>query len=257
MLEVSGEGENGDNEVELSLELSIGRSYKRSKPENKKPTDSCLKIGGEVRSLSRSGVSEMILAGDQGSEGGMDLQSKREIQTLRRQEARKKREEKLKKLAHCKYSFNGYDEKAWLEALQFEARAREREKIKNEDTNLFRKRDKIENVRGNCFRNEGIRDLNLALNTGSSSMAPANVYSSVPFWNAGMYWTPVAGNVCRCGEKASVTADSRSFRPYQGNRNTVHDDGTDNGSAGCSSSAVSDYQSSPRQGNVLLLLSLI
>lgn len=249
MLRVEEEGENGDNEIELSLELSIGRSYKKSKPENKKSTDSCVKDAGDDRSLSRSGASEIFLGGDRGCEGGMDVQSKREIQALRRQEARKKREEKLKK----KSCVNG-EEKAWLEARQLEVRARDRERRENEDDVVGgNMREKImENVGDNCFGNGEMRDLNLALNTGSSVPVVPIQFLDSTFRYGGVYPSCVrapdgGGNVSRrTEEKAS---DCRSFGPGNRNTTTLNDDGTDNGAGGCSSSAVSDYQSSSRQGN--------
>ncbi|KAM7521844.1 hypothetical protein LguiA_011746 [Lonicera macranthoides] len=244
MLRVEEEGENGDDEIELSLELSIGRSHKKSKAVNKISTDSCVKDAGDDRSLSRSGTSEIILTGYRGCEGGMDVQSKREIQALRRQEARKKREEKLKK----KGCVNG-EEKAWLESRQLEVRARDRERRENEDGVVGgNKREKIIDNVGNGE----IKDLNLALNTGSSVPVVPMQFLDSTFRNGGVYPLCVrapdgGGNVNRTEEKA---LDCRSFRPYnQGNRNTtLNDDGTDNGSGGCSSSAVSDYQSSSRQG---------
>ncbi|XAR60936.1 hypothetical protein NMG60_11034481 [Bertholletia excelsa] len=174
MLEISSVSvEEEEDEIELSLGLSIGGSFRKStasKPETQKSihfggkiypesTNSDADLSMENQCLERSSTTQMPV-GDSGPESGserLDPQKKREFHALRRQEARKKREEKLRK-GHGRGIVdianegivNGdlivgselVDDKMFLEAQRVQNRARDRERREN----------------------EGVRDLNLTLN---------------------------------------------------------------------------------------------
>lgn len=199
------------DEIELSLELSIGRKiYTKSNPLHNKSMDSspsCPKIGGldftedaQISVLPRSVVAHIDPATDQ--------QSKREIQAMRRQEARKKREEKLKiktiprgkKGNFC--SVNGDKERR-------ENHEEEEDDIvvlDKEEAEPPRKKEKNEKmVQNHKAEDLVVKDLSLTLNNNrSNSMGqmqypyrPALQY--VPFTNGFVYpygvvpcWGPVA-----------------------------------------------------------------
>ncbi|KAL0389875.1 UNVERIFIED_CONTAM: Ninja-family protein AFP3 [Sesamum calycinum] len=144
----------------LSLELSIGGSYGKSgnNPETiaGEPTDPC---GDDKGENSNNGVpgSDFSCAGaDNGCEFA-DLQKRREIQAIRRQEARKKREEKLKKSR----GLNDVDDKLILEAQQFQARAKDREARERDgfSEDSAREKDRKE------AKKVGVQDLNISLFT--------------------------------------------------------------------------------------------
>ncbi|KAI3450833.1 hypothetical protein Pfo_007498 [Paulownia fortunei] len=166
VLKVPVEREEED-EFELSLELSIGGSYGKS--------DNLKKIEGKTRdpseendkgeNSSNHGVSRSDFFGgkkDVGAENGcefVDLQKRREIQALRRQEARLKREEKLKKSR----GLNGgglVEDKLILEAQQFQARVRDRETREKDGNSEDSARKKEKND-----TNEVVEDLNVSFFT--------------------------------------------------------------------------------------------
>ncbi|KAL0436183.1 UNVERIFIED_CONTAM: hypothetical protein Sradi_0326200 [Sesamum radiatum] len=150
-----------EDRFELSLELSIGGSYGKSgnNPETiaEHTTDPC---GEDDKGENRNnGVprSDFSCAGaDNGCEFA-DLQKRREFQAIRRQEARKKREEKLKKSR----GLNGVDDKLILEAQQFQARVMDREARErdgfSEDSAPEKDRNETKKV--------GVQDLNISLFT--------------------------------------------------------------------------------------------
>lgn len=150
MLEVSRVGvTESDDEIELSLELSIGGRYKKlekSLEEEEEEENSRKENSGKKKGIivPRSGLSfpTTAIVGDKvetGSGSGSEVvvveedyysqRNKREIQALRRQEARKKREEKLRKSASN--SVNA-DDKMLLETQQLQSRARDRETREND-----------------------------------------------------------------------------------------------------------------------------
>lgn len=105
-----------DDMEELSLELSIGGKYGKAENLKEKTTEFC---GGEKSDFVASRC-------DFPGVEAMDPWRRREIQALRRQEARRKREEKVKKSR----GVNGVgfvEDKLFLEAQRFQARARDRE----------------------------------------------------------------------------------------------------------------------------------
>lgn len=125
--EIPGMGD----EFELSLELSIGGPYSQSQTKNLErerpgePTN---------RDIPRSGFSAVQIKSDAAAEdscGFPDLHTRREIQALRRREARMKREAK-----------KSSDDRLLLEAQQFHARVEGRES-RERDGFPERKRDKL------------------------------------------------------------------------------------------------------------------
>lgn len=193
------------NEMELSLELSIGGRYgKSNKLNDAEETD--LNLGGS---------------------GESDPQAKREIQALRRHEARKRREGKLKKT-------NGYGSGDGGGGGAEENKVRFRD---NEDGGLVvgpaSKREKIGNN-----ENVGL----VPVSPWQCTNGFVNVYGGMTCWGAigGNGWQPTG---------------SRSFRPYRiSEQNVGKECGLGNGSSvspGGSSSAFSDYQSSTLLGKLL------
>lgn len=143
MLEVSRVGvtESDEDEMELSLELSIGGRYKKLEKTLGEEENSGKEISGKKKGViivPRSGLSfpttaivgDKVETGSEVVEGDYYSQrNKREIQALRRQEARKKREEKLRKSASN--SVNAED-KMLLETQQLQSRAGDREMREND-----------------------------------------------------------------------------------------------------------------------------
>ncbi|KAK6145122.1 hypothetical protein DH2020_021942 [Rehmannia glutinosa] len=233
------EEEKGD-EIELSLELSIG--------------------GGRYEKNQRIQGSDF----ENGCES-VDLQRKREIQALRRQEARKKREEKLKKSRKVGF----VEDKIYLEAQKFQARVEDRG-IREKDAFLEetgRKKDK------NSPTEVANNDLNLSLFTENKIpsqqierdyllhpkvryIAPRNYgfacSSGVPSWvhNVGegkKNEGNVFGAVAYRNGSLSMDCDSE-----HSNGNGINERGNwkavPNRSLEQSSSAVSDYQSTSHKG---------
>ncbi|KAK4440496.1 Ninja-family protein AFP3 [Sesamum alatum] len=139
----------------LSLELSIGGSYGKSgnNPETI-ATDPCGEDDKGENGVPRSDFS--CAGADNGCEFA-DLQKRREIQAIRRQEARKKREEKLKKSR----GLNGVDDKLILEAQQFQARVKDREARERDGFSEDSGGEKDRNGR----KKVGVQDLNISLFT--------------------------------------------------------------------------------------------
>lgn len=147
MLEVSRVGvTESDDEIELSLELSIGGRYKKLEKSLEEEENSGKENSGKKKGIivPRSGLSfpTTAIVGDKvetGSGSGSEVvvveedyysqRNKREIQALRRQEARKRREEKLRKSASN--SVNA-DDKMLLETQQLQSRGRDREMREND-----------------------------------------------------------------------------------------------------------------------------
>ncbi|KAL2239226.1 AFP homolog 2-like [Sesamum indicum] len=145
----------------LSLELSIGGSYGKSgnNPETiaGQTTDPCGEDDEGENSNNGVPRSDFSCAGaDNGCEFA-DLHKRREIQAIRRQEARKKREEKLKKSR----GLNGVDDKLILEAQQFQARVKDREARERDGFSEDSARGKDRNE----TKNVGVQDLNISLFT--------------------------------------------------------------------------------------------
>lgn len=147
MLEVSRVGvTESDDEIELSLELSIGGRYKKLEKSLEEEENSGKENSGKKKGIivPRSGLSfpTTAIVGDKvetGSGSGSEVvvveedyysqRNKREIQALRRQEARKRREEKLRKSAS---NFVNADDKMLLETQQLQSRGRDREMREND-----------------------------------------------------------------------------------------------------------------------------
>lgn len=182
MLEVSRVGvTESDDEIELSLELSIGGSYRKFEKlkqveDSGKESDKGLKA-----ILPRSGrlsFPETIVGDQVDTESGsgsevVDSQRKREIQALRRQEARRKRGEKLRKSGSnsrggtfINVGLANAEDKMLLETQQLQARARDREMRENDALvdDSARKEEK-------CVRNENgttnIIDSNFTFRNGT------------------------------------------------------------------------------------------
>ncbi|KAL0459931.1 UNVERIFIED_CONTAM: Ninja-family protein AFP3 [Sesamum latifolium] len=149
-----------DDGFELSLELSIGGSYGKSGNNPETIAEQTTEDGEEDKGEnSNNGVPRSDFSGagaDNGCEFA-DLQKKRESQAIRRQEARKKREEKLKKSR----GLNGVDDKLILEAQQFQARVKDREARERDgfSEDSAREKDRKET------KKVGVQDLNISLFT--------------------------------------------------------------------------------------------
>ncbi|KAL2470690.1 AFP2-like [Abeliophyllum distichum] len=249
--------EGGEKEIELSLELSIGGNYRKS--ENPK------KVDGEHMKrpgfISRSDF--YCVKGDLGAENGLefvDLNRKREIQALRRQEARKKREEKLKKSMGSRgLNLGGcVEDKLWLEAQQFQSRVGDRETKENENFSAEAVRKKEKN--GINSINEAAKDLKLSLNNGvmeikiqgtnnSGQQIPVQCfYPYLPSANGYLGWGMNAGK----GEVDKTTVvqpgtysngnSSMDCDSIHSDRKAVSDGSFER------SSAISDYQSMVQKG---------
>ncbi|KAJ9176607.1 hypothetical protein P3X46_011899 [Hevea brasiliensis] len=122
-----------EEEIELELGLSIGGRYKRQNGTNS-ISDTTVDMGSKEKhpSCPRSSVSRCF-NGDIVQE--IDPKTKREIHALRRQEAKKKREEKQLRKGFCKGYFNGGQQingeinvnnnnGMWLKAKAFQAKER-------------------------------------------------------------------------------------------------------------------------------------
>lgn len=276
-----------NNEMELSLELSIGRkSYKKSSSSS----SFCPKIDAHLMNgLERSGLTRKDPGPGQETKRGGEIQ-----QGLRRQEAKKKREDH--KIKICSKGNGKKGKICTVKKVNFDEDGDDDVVLEIEEeaeTPL----KKEENGNGTTFLGQnleggGLKDLKLALNTGNNigtnSMGqqmqqypyrPGIQY--VPFTNGFVYpygvvpcWGPLTagnnGNVS-CGNEGEVSkkkkrvnlgnewpekekkvsfepsAACRSFRPY----NKVLEQ---NGSSGGSSSAISDYQNSSLQGDLLVKL---
>lgn len=239
------EGGNGNgNEIELSLELSIGGSYAKSK----NLMASGVRIDADFEETGRS-------LGGSGEFGVLfDPQAKREIQALRRQEARKKREEKLKKA--IRKGTNGYGSGSGsgdggsggvhcvADDSRVRARDREGEVRENGDGTMepARKREK----NGDGIDGE---------NKGSIPVVPVQFTSGFVNFHGGMTcWGAIGVNEVKSEKCVFQPTGCRSFRPYQGNRNSEQNGGKEGTPAnasvspGRSSSVFSDYQSSTLLG---------
>ncbi|KAL8526001.1 hypothetical protein ACS0TY_015281 [Phlomoides rotata] len=226
--------ERGEGERELNLELSIGYGK----------TENCK---GEIRKLfddnnvSQNSRSNFSCENDVCE--SVDLQRRREILALRRQEARRKREEKIKKSRGQNGLFA--EDKLFLEAQKLQARAEEREsrerdcvseeKVRKKDKNssdevggelslsLFTD-NKQQTERGECLYPKVQQHQHVAHRNGfqySCGVLPSWAYSSAD-----------------CDSEHSNGVYDR------GNGNT-----TSNRSLEQCSSAVSDYQSMSQKGS--------
>lgn len=248
----------------LSLELSIGGSYGKSgNPEGiaGQTTDPCEendKVENSNNGVSRSDFS---CAGAENGCEFADLRRRREIQAIRRQEARKKREEKLKKSR----VLNGtVDDKLILEAQQFQARVKDRE-ARERDGFSAREKDR------NGTNKVGVEDLNISLVTENKN--PGTEFSGrgmktqclsppvqfLPVGNGFAYscLVPSPGPDVVEGEKH----EGNVFRPVacrssvgRWNGNVSCDSGNERGkllneSLKPSSSAGSDYKSTSQKGD--------
>ncbi|KAL0390261.1 UNVERIFIED_CONTAM: Ninja-family protein AFP3 [Sesamum calycinum] len=203
------------DELELSLELSIGGRYGKSEDLRGKTSEENVNNCGGVS--SRSDFSCGV--GDENGFECVDLQRRREIQALRRQEARKKREEKLKK-SRGSMGWDLWRINCCLRLRNFKAEFKieklERDGFQEE---LARKRDK---------------------NYGTHNEVVANGLNLSLLWQHDSQ-----------GEDCYPQSNGMSDR---GNRRTTTT--MSNGSMERSSSAVSDYQSTSQKAyaNVMKFL---
>ncbi|XP_010274057.1 PREDICTED: uncharacterized protein LOC104609435 [Nelumbo nucifera] len=318
MVSSCGMVEVEENEVELTLGLSIGGCFRRSE---EKVTSPCLfevkygeaegSIREKERSLSGSGLSSTVDGGGGEGEGkvrscgGDDIlypQKRREIHALRRQEARKKREEKQQKKGICKgrrgscvngnvpMRIGSLDVKMWVEGQEIQSRVRDREGMENAGTGFDRacKKYKFESTGSdNQQAEEQTLKQNQNHNQNPSAFAappfpvvpmqyPFPHLQYVPFTNGFTFpyvmpcWAPpiaAVGNdknviqpvACRVfhpfqvptnqnANKQPPICDSEHDGSKSGVANGTHSSLYSSGSAGSSSSAVSDYQSTSLQG---------
>lgn len=197
-----------EREEELNLELSIGFGK----------TENCKEEIGKL--FKDNNVWGSNLAENE----SVDLQRRREIQALRRQEARRKREEKIKK---SRGGQNGVfvEDKLLLEAQKLQGRVEERES---------RERDCVSEERGRkkCSNEVGGGELSLSLFTGNKTERRDCLVRHV---NASQYSFP---------SWADYDSEHSNGVNDPGNGNT-----TSNRSLEQCSSAVSDYHSISHKGN--------
>lgn len=236
--------EQGEKEIELSLELSIGGNYRKSE-KSRRPDDQKMK-GPDF--LSRS---DLVM------ENGLefvDLNKKREIQALRRREARKKREEKLKKCMASR-GINVGDcvkDKLWLEAQKFQSRVGDREIRENENFSAEAIRKKEKN--GMNSMNETAKDLDLSSNNGviENKILGSNnsghqcfypqKYCGYPGWGMNAEKSEAdRSNVVRPGIYSNMNS-SMDCDSVHSDQKAVSDGSLER------SSAVSDYQSMVQKG---------
>ncbi|KAH7862791.1 hypothetical protein Vadar_009589 [Vaccinium darrowii] len=253
--------EEEDEEIELSLGLSIGRNFKKSpkfEPETHKTANADVDLSRENQNVS---------------EHVEDPQRKREVHALRRQEARKKREEKLRKRGLV-FGSDFSDDNVGLEAQRVQLRARDREMRENEAKIEGRegKKREITEERGENSINGGQN-----LSQGSVPVVPYPPLQFVPLANGFVYpcvnVVPCLGPAeIKCGKEKKNEGNvirpfgCASLWPCQGSlssgnlviggsdfeRNGGRDGGNrnaaSNGSPVCVSPVVSENQSSSQQG---------
>ncbi|KAI8016179.1 Ninja-family protein AFP3 [Camellia lanceoleosa] len=251
MLEVSRVGED-DEEIELSLALSVGGSFRNStklNPQVEKTINSDADlISQENQCLSRSSTINPVV-GDSEPEC-LDPHRKREIQALRRQEARKKREEKLRKGVVLS------DDKMLLETQRLQNWVRDRE-MREKEANVAErtcKRDK-KGIGNKCVvvNEEEMKQHNEAPNLSQGGSIPVQyvplAYPCVmPCWDPNVVgWRslqPYQGNLnSGCNPLIGSDSEHNNGGKDGGNRNAVS-----NGSPVWSSSVVSEHGSTSRQG---------
>ncbi|XP_058093370.1 ninja-family protein 2-like [Magnolia sinica] len=262
-----------EEEVELSLGLSLGRSFR--KPPATATSSSTVDLKG-------------LDGRDEPDPNSLDPQKKRELHALRRQEARKKREQK--KNGHWNgngVSVNRSDlvaDKMLLETQRFEARVRDRTVKENEGSRSERRPVGDQNVgltltpnpnpnpnfRG--YHPNGFTVLPPPPPPPTAAMQyPFHPMPYVPFGNGFHYpymvpyWSPATAAVPPQPSDSAARADGprpdgcRAFRPFQqsdldasgaervagsdSGQNGSKGGGPSSGSTGSSSSAVSDNQS--------------
>ena len=149
-------------EVDLELELSVGGSFRKPK------MDSDLELRGCDRSE--------------------DSKAKREIQAMRRQEAKRKREEKKKGMRKGGGGGGGDAERMRLEAQRLQSRVTDRERRENDEAALSHRKSDIEN------RNQGLVEGSIQMMVPIQCAYPPRV-QYVPFAFPCMvpYWAPAAG----------------------------------------------------------------
>ncbi|XP_011089656.1 AFP homolog 2-like [Sesamum indicum] len=230
------EEEKGD-EFELSLELSIGGSYGKSEDLRGKTSEENVNNCGGIS--SRSDFSCGV-----GNENGyecVDLQRRREIQALRRQEARKKREEKLKK-SRVVNGVGFVEDKLLFEAQKFQGRVQDRE-IRERDgfqEELARKRDKNYGTHNEVVAN----GLSLSLFTHDNK-----IHRERDCLNPKVqHMPPGNGFVYPCVPPFLADCDSEHSNGMSDRGNMRTTTTMSNGSMERSSSAVSDYQSTSQKG---------
>lgn len=264
MVEVS---ENGlkEDEIELDLGLSIGGSFRNSgkwKPvdlgllSSPSPFDSRSNgIDSDLRenqtTFSRSSASTTSLEAETAP---LDPQTKREIQALRRQEAKKKRQEKKCRGRNSAVQDHGNE-------IQIE-----------EEPPSKRERTDSDGSENNASKN-----VNLNSSSGQTEhcSVPEVQYhypplQFVPYGNGLAYpcvmpcWQPSSGNDKHVFQPVAY----RAFRPFLAHQNFGQNGcdseqngkrtdikskkSTSNGSPVCSSSTISDHPSSSYEGTLIL-----
>lgn len=243
-----------EDEIELSLGLSLGGSFKASKKSN--PVEKEVVLSVDINTdlkeisgnfLSGSSVSPVRI-GDVETDFKLDPQRKRELLALRRQEARKKREEKQKR-GLCRGRNDEYGKCGFLGETK-----------ENEDGGA---EAQVE-IKRVCKREKVELDPSPAVITTSQPVVPMHVQCgpfpngfSFPYVNP--YWTPGPTTSIGTNVAQSPTA-CRSFRPFRRNGkcglNLCGPEQNSGGSVkplssvspGCSSSAISENRSNSLQG---------
>ncbi|KAL3649287.1 hypothetical protein CASFOL_005690 [Castilleja foliolosa] len=226
MLEVSKMEEGKSDDFELSLELSIGGG-KYEKPENSR--------GEKIMENSEGPKNNNFGRSDLSGDGPVDMQRRKEIQALRRQEARKKRGEKLKNLRKVGFlenvNNNNNNNKLLFDAQKCQARVEDRG-IREKDGLLGEKiRKRGKNGGGGEV---GKDELSLTLFTENKNVAVV-----VPSQQR-------ENRECVLYPKVQYIAEPLNYGfgyPNNGGEETVS-----NRSLEQNSSAVSDYQSSSHKG---------
>ncbi|XP_077229610.1 uncharacterized protein LOC143862446 [Tasmannia lanceolata] len=258
MARVSSDLEFEEEEVELSLGLSIGGNFRKTEKSNLISQESitshlhhsgsysdmrCLDLERRDLSFSRSDVCSPLDGSNGLGSDFLDQEGRREMQAIRRREARMKREEKQ----HKKGGFRGrnvnnhllpvmMDDRTVLEAERFQSRVRDRA-VKEEEACWLDQRRRFQGIGGNVDQNVTLSlSPNQILNPNpnpnpdaSSSACPAFPVMSMqypyhpmqymPFSNGFTFpymmpcWAPPSGS--NADKNVFVPEACRNFRPYQ------------------------------------------
>ncbi|GAB4830271.1 hypothetical protein Ancab_019911 [Ancistrocladus abbreviatus] len=247
-------GNNGNAVLEEDvLELSLGLPVVPNQ-NYKKPTAEFLAVGKNGLNLNGQifGNVQRIEFGNIDCLAFEDTKAKRVVQALRRQEAKKKREEKRRARSNGERNC-GNEDMVWFERQGFEGRERDRERREKENESEFY--EKFRKVNNGVDFIGG--KLSLSPNTTLFKGLPVgggqviNGGCALPCWAPGGAGLAVINNN---NNGLQPEAAGGGFRPYQversggGGKDGENRQSVSNCSRG-SSSGISDYQSTSGRGS--------
>lgn len=231
----------GEEEIELDLGLSIGGSF--GKPEKLKPVKKVYALTADSES---NGFDVYVNARD-GEH--VDPLAKREMHALRRQEAKRKREEKQEMRTGTCRAKNGEYGSEW--GMEEEPAARKRERT-DEQMQMQRQHN-----------GDVVNPVPFPAVAAAVQQYPYAPVQYVPFTNGGLGGFPCVMPCWVPGGGAFEPSTWRGFRPYKGNQSLgfnlssgcekgekdgVNGETTSYGSPICGSSASSEDHSSSHEG---------